>query len=70
MKFIQLNTFLKLKGVADSGGEAKNLIRSGIVFLNGEEETRNKKKLFPNDIIEVKFEDEVLRFEVEEDEIK
>ena len=53
MKFIPLNAFLKLKGVATSGGEAKNFIKEGYIKLNGEVETRNKKKLVAGDVIEI-----------------
>lgn len=64
-KPIQLDQFLKLANVVQSGGEAKHLIQGGEVKLNGEVETRRKKKLQPGDIIEifdyvleVQFEDE------------
>jgi ribosome-associated protein len=53
MKYIELNTFLKIHNLASSGGEAKNIIRSGIVKVNNETETRNKRKLFENDNVEV-----------------
>jgi len=51
-KHIELNTFLKLQGLAATGGQAKIIIRSGAVFLNGTSETRNKKKLYNKDIVE------------------
>jgi ribosome-associated protein len=51
--FIELNVFLKINGLAPTGGQAKTLIRSGAVLLNGTSETRNKKKLYDNDIVEI-----------------
>ncbi len=64
-KPIQLDQFLKLANIVQSGGEAKHLIQGGEVKLNGEIETRRKKKLQPGDVIEifdyvleVQFEDE------------
>ena len=51
-KFIELNSFLKVKGVAVTGGQAKLIIRAGSVTVNGEVETRNKKKLMAGDIVE------------------
>ncbi len=51
-KYIELNTFIKLQGLATTGGQAKNLIRSGAIMVNGTLETRNKKKLQENDIVE------------------
>ncbi|MBN2881076.1 RNA-binding S4 domain-containing protein [Candidatus Woesearchaeota archaeon] len=49
MKYIELNAFLKVKAIATTGGQSKNIIRSGEVFLNNQPETRNRKKLYPND---------------------
>ena len=51
-KFIELNSFLKVKGVAVTGGQAKLMIRAGSVTVNGEVETRNKKKLRAGDAVE------------------
>lgn len=65
-KYIELNTYLKLKGVANSGGAAKQIIRSEKLKVNGEIETRNKRKLHAGDKIEVNG--KVLT--VEESEIK
>jgi ribosome-associated protein len=51
-KYIELNIFVKLQGLAATGGQAKMLIRSGEILLNGTPETRNKKKLYDKDIVE------------------
>lgn len=48
---IRLDQFLKLKGLVRSGGEAKYLIQSGQVKLNGQVETRRSKKIHPGDVI-------------------
>ncbi len=66
MKYIELNTFLNISGIAGSGGEAKQLIRSEAVKVNGEIETRNKKKLVAGD--KVTFENQ--EFVVNEDVCK
>lgn len=50
---IELNAFLKKKNLASTGGEAKVLIRSGVVKVNDVIETRNKKKLARGDIVNV-----------------
>ncbi len=50
---IELNVFIKRLGLAATGGQAKMLIRSGTVLLNGTPETRNKKKLFDKDVVEI-----------------
>lgn len=47
--YIELNAFIRLNGLASTGGQAKVLIRSGAVFVNGEPETRNKRKLHEGD---------------------
>jgi ribosome-associated protein len=50
---MRLDHFLKLSGLAESGGHAKVLIQAGEVKLNGEVETRRRKKLTAGDIVEV-----------------
>jgi ribosome-associated protein len=52
-KTIQLDQFLKLTGMAETGGHAKILIQGGHVKLNGVIETRRKKKIKPGDVVEV-----------------
>lgn len=42
---LRLDQFLKLEGLADTGGMAKIAIQNGDVELNGEVETRRGKKL-------------------------
>lgn len=48
-----LDQFLKLAGIAGTGGQAKLLIQGGDVQLNGVVETRRRKKLLPEDVVEV-----------------
>lgn len=49
---IKLDSFLKWSGAISLGSEAKFLVQSGEVKLNGEVETRRGKKLQKNDIVE------------------
>ena len=51
-RFIELNIFLGKIGMTTTGGKAKNIIRSGEIKVNGEIETRNKRKLHKEDIVE------------------
>jgi len=46
---IRLGQFLKLAGIADSGGDARALIAAGEVTVNGEPETRRGRQLHPGD---------------------
>jgi ribosome-associated protein len=50
---IELDRFLKLAHVVQSGGEAKLLIRSGAVLVNGVAESRRGRKLKPGDTVHV-----------------
>ncbi len=50
---IQLDQFLKLEGITQSGGEAKHLIQGGEVKVNGAVDSRRKRKLRAGDIVEV-----------------
>ena len=51
--FIKLDALLKFSALAGTGGEAKQMIGEGIVFVNGEVCTIRGKKCFPGDIITV-----------------
>ena len=48
---VELYKILKFEGLVSSGGEAKNLVAEGLVSVNGETETRKRKKIVSGDII-------------------
>ena len=48
-EFIKLDAFLKLSGLAETGGEAKLMVADGEVLVNGEVCTQRGKKLRPGD---------------------
>jgi ribosome-associated protein len=50
---IRLGQLLKLAGLADSGGEARELITDGEARVNGEVETRRGRQLHPGDLVEL-----------------
>ncbi len=52
-EFIKLDQFLKVTDVAQSGGHAKLIIRSGDVSVNGEMELRRGRKLYDQDVVTV-----------------
>ena len=52
-EFIGLGKLLQLAGVVDTGGEAKNLIGTLTVAVNGEPEGRRGRKLRPGDVVDV-----------------
>ena len=49
--FIELNKLLKICSLVQSGGEAKMLIREGLVQVNGENEYRIRRKLKQSDTV-------------------
>lgn len=50
---VELFKILKFENLASSGGEAKAMIETGNVLLNGLVETQKRKKIVSGDIIEV-----------------
>ena len=46
---ITLAQALKAAGLAESGGQAKHLVRSGAIMVNGVAETQPGRKLFAGD---------------------
>ena len=50
-EFVELYKILKFEGLTDSGGMAKQMIADGRVSVNGEIETRKRKKIIAGDKI-------------------
>ncbi|MCH5314639.1 MAG: RNA-binding S4 domain-containing protein [Eubacterium sp.] len=52
-EFIRLDSFLKFKGIAMTGGEAKQFVQDGIVKVNGEVCTARGKKIRNGDTVSI-----------------
>lgn len=52
-EFITLQQFLKMNDIISSGGEAKFFIKENSILVNGEEEDRRGRKLYPGDEVRV-----------------
>lgn len=50
---LSLGAFLKVAGVAATGGHAKIVIQSGDVTVNGKIETRRGRTVVPGDVVGV-----------------
>jgi ribosome-associated protein len=48
-EYIDLLQFLKATGIAATGGEAKAMVDDGLVDVNGEPESRRRRKLRDGD---------------------
>lgn len=48
-EYIRLDSFLKLCGVFETGGQAKQAVQSGLVQVNGEVCYQRGKKIRPGD---------------------
>ncbi len=57
-EFIKLDSLLKFSGIAETGGQAKMLVQSGRIYVNGEICTQRGKKIKNGD--KVSFEDRSL----------
>jgi ribosome-associated protein len=44
-EYIELNKLLKASGVCGTGGQAKMIIEDGLVSVDGETETRKRRKI-------------------------
>ncbi len=53
---VELYKILKFEGLVATGGEAKLLVGDGQVTVNGEIETRRRKKIVDGDVIEFRGE--------------
>lgn len=52
-EYIELNKLLKLEHIVTSGGEAKQAIASGAVEVDGEVESRTRRKLRSGSVVVV-----------------
>ena len=59
---VELYKILKFEGMVASGGEAKMVIADGMVLVNGEVETRKRKKIVAGDRID--FDGEAILIQV------
>jgi ribosome-associated protein len=50
---VELFKILKFEGIASSGAEAKMIIEQGLVSVNGETETRKRRKIVGGDTIQL-----------------
>ncbi|MFZ6051775.1 RNA-binding S4 domain-containing protein [Halocola ammonii] len=51
-EYIELIKLLKALNLVSSGGEAKSVVEDGLIQVNGEVETRKRRKLKPGDQVE------------------
>ena len=63
VRTIELGQFIKWMNLADTGGQAKYLIQSGMVEVNGELETRRRRKLVAGDLVCLKDREFVVEFD-------
>ncbi len=60
-EYIKLDQLLKWAGVSETGGQAKELIKGGLVEVNGIVESKRGRKLRPGDVVKVQGDE----FEIE-----
>jgi ribosome-associated protein len=63
---IKLDQFLKLAQVVETGGQAKHVIQSGLVMVNGAVEVRRGRKLVPGDVVNVDGEELIVASDEDE----
>ena len=63
-EYIKLDQLLKFSGVAESGADAKDMILSEMVSVNGERCMMRGKKIRALDTVMVEFDDETVEITV------
>lgn len=63
-EYIKLDQLLKFSGIAENGADAKDMILSGMVSVNGGECLMRGKKIRAGDTAVVEFEDETVEITV------
>ncbi len=59
---ICLDQFLKFGEIVQTGGEAKSVIQGGGVYVNGELETRRRRKLRQGDVVRFEGDEVTVEF--------
>ncbi len=52
-EYITLGQLLKFAGIAHSGGDIKYYLQNTEILVNGEQENRRGRKLYPNDVVKI-----------------
>ncbi len=69
-EFIKLDQLLKLVGIAETGGHAKEIVLEGACIVNGEVCTQRGKKLRHQDVVEIdEYRIEIYKEDQSEDHI-
>ena len=63
-EYIKLDQILKFSNIVSDGSDAKYLIASGCVFVNGQKELRRGRKLYKDDIVKVIYEQNTFELKV------
>lgn len=53
-EYIKLGQLLKFAGIIENGAMAKDFLAENIVLVNGEQDNRRGRKIYPNDKVSVK----------------
>jgi ribosome-associated protein len=51
--YVELNQLLKLTGLCDSGGQGKQIVASGAVYVDGQQELRKTCKIHAGQVVQV-----------------
>ncbi|HKT30231.1 RNA-binding S4 domain-containing protein [Dyella sp.] len=51
--YVELNQLLKLTGLCDSGGQGKQIVASGAVYVDGAQELRKTCKIHAGQVVQL-----------------
>lgn len=51
--YVELNQLLKLTGLCDSGGQGKQIVASGTVYVDGQLELRKTCKIHAGQVVQI-----------------
>ncbi|WP_333677183.1 RNA-binding S4 domain-containing protein [Dyella sp.] len=52
-EYVELNQLLKLAGLCDSGGQGKQIVASGAVYVDGAQELRKTCKIHAGQVVRI-----------------
>ncbi len=58
-EYIELIKLIKLLGITSTGGQAKMLVEQGLVYVDGELESRKRRKIKKGMVVEIKDQEKI-----------
>lgn len=64
-EYITLSQLIKFAGISFDGAEAKEIVKAGFAYVNGEKEERRGRKLYKGDTVKINLPEDIFELVVD-----